>query len=56
MKQDLRDADIDQKLQTNLFETFGVSHQDVLADQFLNQWMRASVQLGQEAQAESLQP
>lgn len=39
-----------------LFETLAVSHQDVLKHQFLNQRVGASVQLSQEAQAETLQP
>lgn len=39
-----------------LFETLAVSHQDVLTHQFLNQRVGASVQLSQEAQAETLQP
>lgn len=43
-------------LSSYLFETLGVSHQDVLTHQFLDQRVRASVQLSQEAQAETLQP
>lgn len=39
-----------------LFETLGVPHQDVLTHQFLDQRVRTSVQLSQEAQAETLQP
>lgn len=46
------------KKETNshLFETLGVPHQDVLTHQFLNQRMRAPVQLSEEAQAETLKP
>ena len=39
-----------------LFETLDVPHQDVLTHQFLDQGVGTSVQLGQEAQAETLQP
>lgn len=39
-----------------VFETLGVSHQDVLTHQFLDHRVGASVQLSQEAQAETLQP
>lgn len=38
-----------------LFETLCVSCQNVLTHQFLDQRMGASVQLGQEAEAETLQ-
>lgn len=39
-----------------MFETLGVPHQDVLTHQFLDQRVGTSVQLSQEAQAETLQP
>lgn len=39
-----------------LFETLGVPHQDVLTHQLLDQRVRTSVQLSQEAQTETLQP